>query len=113
MDTQTPVMGQVDDGPLTEAEIGLVQDTFAMVEPIADDAAAMFYGRLFEIDPDLRRLFKDDLAAQRKALMATLKIVVNGLNNLPAIVPAVKQLGARHAGYGVQTKDYDSVGAAL
>jgi len=113
MDTQTPVMGQVDDGPLTEAEIGLVQDTFSMVEPIADDAAAMFYGRLFEIDPDLRRLFKDDLAAQRKALMATLKIVVNGLNNLPAIVPAVKQLGARHAGYGVQTKDYDSVGAAL
>lgn len=113
MDARTPVIAQVDDGPLTEAEIGLVQDTFAMVEPIADDAATMFYGRLFEIDPDLRRLFKDDLAAQRKALMATLKVAVNGLKNLPAIVPAVKQLGARHAGYGVQTKDYDSVGAAL
>ncbi|MBT3307708.1 MAG: hypothetical protein HN377_14670, partial [Alphaproteobacteria bacterium] len=98
---------------MTEAEISLVQDTFAMVEPIADDAAAMFYGRLFEIDPELRRLFKDDLASQRKALMATLKVAVKGLNNLPAIVPAVKQLGARHAGYGVQSKDYDSVGAAL
>ncbi|MBT3549810.1 MAG: PAS domain-containing protein [Rhodospirillaceae bacterium] len=113
MDARTPETDQVDDGPLTEAEISLVQDTFAMVEPIADDAAAMFYGRLFEIDPELRRLFKDDLASQRKALMATLKVAVKGLNNLPAIVPAVKQLGARHAGYGVQSKDYDSVGAAL
>jgi methyl-accepting chemotaxis protein len=113
MDARTPAMSQIDNGLLTEAEIGLVQDTFTMVEPIADDAAAMFYGRLFEIDPDLRGLFKDDLAAQRKALMATLKVAVNGLKNLPAIVPAVKQLGVRHAGYGVQTKDYDSVGAAL
>jgi nitric oxide dioxygenase len=56
-------MDHVVDGPLTGAEIGLVQDSFAMVEPIAGDAAAMFDDRLFEIDPDLRRLFKDHLAA--------------------------------------------------
>jgi hemoglobin-like flavoprotein len=97
MDAQTPAMDQVDNGPLTNTGIGLVQETFAMVEPIADHAAALFYGRLFEFDPELRRLFKDDLAAQSKALMATLKVAVGGLNILPAIIPAVKQLGARHS----------------
>ena len=63
MDVQTPAMDHVVDGPLTGAEIGLVQDSFAMVEPIAGGAAAMFDDRLFEIGPDLRRLFKDHLAA--------------------------------------------------
>lgn len=99
--------------PLTEEQIRLVQKTFAMVEPIADDAAVMFYDKLFELDPNLKPLFSDDMAAQRKALMSTLKIAVKGLTDLDTIVPALQQLGERHAGYGVKDEDYSTVAQAL
>ena len=76
-------------------------------------AAELFYGRLFELDPELRPLFKGDMAKQGDKLMTTLAIAVRGLTNLDSIVPVVQQLGARHVGYGVKEKDYDTVGAAL
>ncbi|MBT3990968.1 MAG: hemin receptor [Rhodospirillaceae bacterium] len=98
---------------LTNEQIHLVQSTFAMVEPIADDAAVMFYDRLFELDPSLKSLFSDDMAAQRKALMSTLKVAVKGLTDLDSIVPAVQQLGARHSSYGVKDEDYSTVAQAL
>ena len=98
---------------LTEEQIRLVQTTFAMIEPIADDAAVMFYNRLFELDPSLKALFSDDLTVQRKALMSTLKIAVKGLSDLDSIIPAVQQLGQRHEGYDVKDEDYGSMGQAL
>jgi methyl-accepting chemotaxis protein len=102
-----------DDGPLSAAEIELVQSTFATVETIAEAAAELFYGRLFELDPSLRPLFTGDLAEQGKKLMATLKIAVNGLTKLETIVPSIQTLGQRHREYGVKESDYDTVGAAL
>lgn len=98
---------------MTPAQIQLVQSTWAQVLPIADTAATLFYGRLFELDPALRPLFKPDLAAQKKNLMQTLGFAVGGLNNPEALLPAVKQLGKRHAGYNVKDEHYDTVAAAL
>ena len=73
-----------------------VQKTFAKVVPIADTAAALFYGRLFEIDPALRPLFKGDLVEQGRKLTQMIGVAVNGLDRLDQIVPAVQQLGVRH-----------------
>ncbi len=101
------------DGPVTAAQVKLVQDSFAKVAPIADKAAEMFYGRLFELDPSLRKLFSDDMAEQRKKLMSVLATAVNGLNDLGALVPVVQQLGVRHKNYGVKDAHYDTVAAAL
>jgi methyl-accepting chemotaxis protein len=98
---------------LTKEQIRLVQTTFAMIEPIADDAAVMFYNRLFELDPSLKSLFSDDLTVQRKALMSTLKIAVKGLSDLDSIIPAVQQLGQRHTEYDVKDEDYGSMAQAL
>lgn len=84
-----------------------------MVEPIAEQAAELFYGRLFELDPSLRSLFKGDMAEQGKKLMTTLKLAVGSLKNLEKIVPAVQDLGVRHKGYGVQESHYDTVAQAL
>jgi hemoglobin-like flavoprotein len=98
---------------MTPTEVGLIRASWA-VEPIADTAASLFYGRLFELDPALERLFRrTDLAAQRKVLMQTLAVVVKSLDRLDQIVPAVQALGRRHAGYGVREAHYDTVGAAL
>jgi hemoglobin-like flavoprotein len=91
----------------------LVQQTFAQVVPIADQAAALFYGRLFELDPALRPLFKGDLGQQGKKLMQTLEYCVGKLDNLDEIAPAVKDLGRKHAGYGVKESSFQTVGAAL
>jgi hemoglobin-like flavoprotein len=98
---------------LTQAQVTLVQDTFAVIAPIADDAAALFYRRLFEIDPGLRSMFRGDMAEQRRKLMQMLTAAVKGLSHLDRLIPVVEELGRRHVGYGVIDAHYDTVGTAL
>lgn len=98
---------------MTPTQIQQVQGTWAQVLPIAEQAAALFYERLFQIDPNLRPLFTGDMQAQGRKLMAMMNTVVNGLTRLETIVPAVQDLGRRHAGYGVQDRHYDTVAEAL
>jgi len=98
---------------MNQTQIQLVQDSFEQVKPIAGVAADLFYDRLFELDADLRPLFKSDLGEQKHNLMTTLSFAVASLNRPDTILPAVRQLGARHVGYGVETHHYQTVGAAL
>lgn len=98
---------------MTPEQVVLVKNSWSMVTPIADKAAELFYGKLFELDPALKKLFKGNMKEQGKKLMAMINTAVNGLDKLEAIVPAVEQLGVRHIAYGVKDKDYDTVGAAL
>lgn len=97
---------------LTNDQKIIVQTTFAQISD-ADLLMSRFYDRLFEIDPNTRVLFKGDMAQQRKKLIQTLAVVVHGLDNLPALVPAIQELGKRHVSYGINVKHWESVGAAL
>jgi hemoglobin-like flavoprotein len=81
--------------------------------PIAGIAADLFYDRLFEIAPDVRPLFRNDLVAQKKKLIAMLSTVVTNLHQVDKIAPSVGDLGKRHVGYGVSAKHFEPVGAAL
>ena len=94
-------------------QIDLVQQSFAEVKPIAATAAELFYGRLFTLDPSLRPLFKGDIVRQGQMLMSMIGAAVAGLRNLDTLAPVVRQLGARHVGYGVRREHYATVGAAL
>jgi hemoglobin-like flavoprotein len=98
---------------MNSRQIELVQSSFAQVVPIADTAAALFYGRLFELDPSLRPMFRGDLKEQGKKLMDMIRAVVGNLRTLDRIVPGIRALGSRHAGYGVRDEHYDTVGNAL
>ena len=98
---------------LTQQQLHLVQESWQRVVPIADQAAALFYGRLFELDPSLKPMFRGDMKEQGRKLMGMVTFAVNGLTRLEALVPGVQALGRRHAGYGVVPADYDTVGAAL
>lgn len=98
---------------MTPQQVALVQQSFGKVVPIAGTAADLFYGRLFEIAPQVKPLFKGDLAEQKKKLIAMLATVVNGLDKLDTILPAASKLAKNHVGYGVAAKDYQPVGAAL
>ena len=90
-----------------------VQRTFDLITPIADNAASLFYSKLFELDPSLKAMFKSDMSEQRKKLMQILGVAVSSLSNLNAIVPAVQDLGRRHVQYGVQPQHYNTVAQAI
>ena len=98
---------------MTPMQIALVQSSFEKVAPIASDAAALFYRRLFETAPEVRPLFKNDIDEQGRKLMATLGVVVRNLDQLDAILPAAAALARRHVDYGVRPEHYAPVGAAL
>ncbi|MCB8946335.1 MAG: hemin receptor [Ardenticatenaceae bacterium] len=98
---------------MTPQQINLVQETFAMVLPIANQAAALFYDRLFTLDPSLRPLFRGSMDTQGQKLMSTLALAVKGLRQPDKIIPAVQHLGRKHVGYGVQPQHYATVGEAL
>jgi hemoglobin-like flavoprotein len=98
---------------MNETQKKLVQQTWASVVPIADQAAEIFYGKLFEADPSLRPLFKGDIQEQGKKLMKMIGMAVSSLDRLNELVPVVQALGKRHVGYGVKDAYYDTVAGAL
>ena len=98
---------------MTPEQVNLVQQSFAKVAPISEQAAVLFYDRLFEVAPSVQAMFPADMTEQRKKLMATLAFVVNGLGNLESILPAASALATRHVSYGAKKEHYPVVGAAL
>lgn len=98
---------------MTPDQISLVQDSFGQVAPIADEAATLFYGRLFEIAPTVEALFTSDMGDQGRKLMAALGTVVRSLDDLDTIVPIAQAMALRHVDYGVEPEHYGDVGAAL
>jgi len=98
---------------MTPEQIDLVQRTWRAVLPVGDTAAELFYGKLFSLDPGARRLFKNDMIDQGRNLTAMISVAVGALSKPERILLAVRQLGERHAGYGVEPRHYELVGVAL
>jgi len=98
---------------LTPDEIELVQKSFTLVDPIADETAGLFYKKLFEIDPSIKPLFKGDMADQGSKMMSVLKTAIAGLDKFDQLVPALKIMGQRHQSYGTEFKHYESFAKAL
>jgi hemoglobin-like flavoprotein len=98
---------------MNSRQIALVRSSWRKVLPIKQRAAELFYARLFELDPTLEPLFRGDMTEQGRKLMAMLGTVVAQLDRLGELLPAVEQLGRRHAGYGVEDAHYETVGEAL
>lgn len=102
-----------DDGPISQADIDLVQHSFMTIEPISMVVGRTFYERLFETNPDLQKLFTGDMEAQGEQLMDMIGTAVAGLDDLDTLIPIVQQLGTRHRKYGVETTHYGAVAEAL
>lgn len=99
--------------PVTIEQKHLVRKSFQAVERAPAVAALVFYRRLFELEPRLRPLFKNDIEAQAQKLMETLGAAVGMLDNPERLTAELESLGARHAGYGVRDEHYAIVGRAL
>ena len=98
---------------MTPHQIALIQESWRKVLPISDIAAELFYSRLFALEPSIKPMFKGDLKLQGRKLMTMLNTVVYGLSSFERLEHAVKQLGQRHDGYGVQPSHYATVAEAL
>jgi hemoglobin-like flavoprotein len=105
--------GSEQENDMTPDQIRLVQRSFSQVAPLSDQAAVLFYDRLFEVAPQVKAMFPADMREQRRKLMTMLAAVVNGLGDLPSILPAASALAKRHAGYGAKAEHYPVVGSAL
>jgi hemoglobin-like flavoprotein len=98
---------------MTPQQIALVRESFAKVVPIREQAAALFYERLFAIDPGTRPLFRGDMKSQGAKLMAAIAAVVKSLDRIDTLLDDLRALARRHDAYGVRAEHYASVGAAL
>jgi nitric oxide dioxygenase len=98
---------------VTPADVTLVQSSFRKILPIAGQAIALFYARLFELDPALRALFRGDIDEQGRKLISLLAAAVASLDHPEVMLDTVRSLGARHLRDGVIQEHYASVGAAL
>jgi len=98
---------------MTPDQIALVQATYDRIAPIQVTAGALFYRRLFELNPELRQLFHSDIMTQSRTLTAMIALVVENLYQFDQMLPRVQLLGRAHIGYGARAEHYDTVGAAL
>ena len=91
----------------------LLRRSFALATREPERFAPRFYERLFTLAPAVRSLFPDDLRHQQQKLTQALVVLVRGLDQPQVLEPVLRQLGARHAGYGAQAGHYAVVGEAL
>lgn len=98
---------------MEKRQIDLVQQSFARAERFRPHLIITFYTELFALEPSLKPLFKGDMELQRRKLAGMLKQVIEGLDQLEALLPEVRALATRHVGYGVEERHYDLVGKAL
>jgi hemoglobin-like flavoprotein len=98
---------------MTPQQIALVRESFAKVVPIREQAAGLFYDRLFAIYPSTRPLFRGDMKSQGAKLMAAIGAVVKSLDRIETMLDDLRALARRHDRYGVREEHYASVGAAL
>jgi hemoglobin-like flavoprotein len=98
---------------MTSTQIQLIRETFELVAPRAKVAALLFYQHLFDLDPSLRALFRENIEEQARKLMQMLAAAVRLLDKPDSLVPVLQDLGRRHVHYGVRDEHYDTVGEAL
>ena len=97
----------------SEREIELVRNTWNPVAADRDGSAALFYGRLFQVAPEVIPLFNGDMRSQGRKLMQMIGVAVHNMHRLEELLPALRRLGARHRTYGARPEHYPVVEAAL
>jgi len=98
---------------LTRDQADIVRQTWRAVLPVGDTFAELFYGRLFSVDPELKKLFRDDMIEQGRNLTAMLSVAAANVGKPERITLALRQLGQRHRAYGVKREHFAKVEDAL
>jgi hemoglobin-like flavoprotein len=94
-------------------DLEALETSFDLVAPRGQELMDVFYERLFVVAPGLRPLFPENMRGQKTMLLGALVLLRKSLRDLDPIVPKLRELGARHVGYGAKREDYSIVGATL
>ena len=94
-------------------QVNLVRDSFVQIVLDSDAAARSFYDRLFELAPETRPLFRNEMITQGRHLIEALGRIVTGLSKLDAMRPGLRKLAERHVDYGAEDRHYAVAGNAL
>lgn len=76
-------------------------------------ASEAFYARLFEIAPELRKLFREDLNGQGMRFMTALGAILDHIHDAEALAPHLERLAKGHVKYGVTPEHFRPMGEAL
>jgi hemoglobin-like flavoprotein len=91
-----------------------LESSFDLIAPRGDELMDSFYAGLFAAAPSVEPLFAGtDLKRQKTMLLGTLVLLRKSLRDLEAIVPKLRELGARHVAYGAEPAHYPVVGEVL
>ena len=99
--------------PESPLQVDLLESSFALLAPRAEELAERFYTRLFEVAPAARAMFPDEMAAQKRALIGALGMIVGSLRTPEKLAPYLDGLGRRHVDYGAVAAHYEVVGSVL
>jgi nitric oxide dioxygenase len=103
----TPVLN------LSPRQKRLVRESFESLREYSDAVVLLFYGRLFELAPEVRGLFKIEIREQARKLLDMLRSMVDALDRFEELRPQLAELGRKHAGYHVQPEHYQVLVTAL
>lgn len=98
---------------VTPQQKRLIRDSFSEISELSEAVAQLFYGRLFELAPEVRPMFRADIVVQGRKLMDMLTTLVGNLEHFEELEPMLRALGQRHVGYGVKPEQYATMSAAL
>jgi len=98
---------------MTPDEINQIHTSFELLKGKTELFAALFYERLFMINPSLRMMFRGDMTEQGKKLMSTMLVLNASLEHFAILRPTLQLMGAQHAQYGVRPGHYRTVATAV
>lgn len=98
---------------LSKDDIKIIQDSYKKLSDKHQETGDYLYNHLFKSSPDVSNIFKGDMKEQSMTLMKMIKTVVEGLNNVQIIMPAIQQMGNRHIDYGVSSDHFKHFKSSL
>jgi nitric oxide dioxygenase len=98
---------------LDQSDISRITATRPLFTEQGDAVTELFYDRVFELAPDVREIFPDNLAEQARKLSATLAVAISSLDEWDELAPVLASLARRHIVYGVEPWHYAIVTQAL
>ncbi len=113
MTVETAIPVAPPSAPISAEHTRLVHTSYALAEPAGDLVATLFFRRLFEIEPRLELMLGGDADEQKRQLLSALALAVASLDRFEQIVPALKLLGVKYRGLGIEEFHYGAVGEAL
>ena len=101
---------------LNQKTIDIIKSTVPVLKEHGLEITKTFYKTMFINNPEVKELFnmdRQESGEQPEALAMTILAAAQNIDNLEAILPAVKKIGSAHVNSSVRAEHYPIVGKNL